>query len=41
VPEQQFEFGFDDIGNRVSYHGDLLDGPRMYESNSLNQYAAA
>src|SRR2546425_12841733 len=43
VPGQQFEYGFDDIGNRTSTKagGDQSGAglrPASYSANSLNQY---
>src|SRR6266853_1779499 len=44
VPGQQFEYGFDDIGNRTSTKagGDQSGAglrPASYSANSLNQYS--
>jgi hypothetical protein len=41
VTTQQFVFAYDPIGNRLTYQGDGLDGPREYTTNSLNQYTWA
>jgi RHS repeat-associated protein len=41
VTTQQFVFAYDPIGNRLTYQGDGLDGPREYTANSLNQYTWA
>src|SRR6266567_1535278 len=45
VPGQQFEYGFDDIGNRTSTKagGDASGAglrPASYTANALNQYAS-
>ena len=40
VANQQFQFGYDPIGNRTSYLGDGRDGPLSYTTISLNQYTS-
>src|SRR5207302_8269333 len=39
-PKQQYNFGFDPIGNRTTYAGDGVEGAKTYVTNTVNQYTA-
>ncbi len=40
VTNQQFQFGYDPIGNRTAYEGDGIEGALTYTANNLNQYTS-